>query len=68
MLLNDRMMLGMDTADPKNRSEWRGRLKRISQQRTTDYETNMMMMMQPNLLFSRLIRRDDEWDADQLSR
>ena len=28
VLLDDRKKLGMDTADPQNRSEWRGRLRR----------------------------------------
>ena len=28
VLLDDRKTLGMDTADPQNRSEWRGRLRR----------------------------------------
>ena len=28
VLLEDRKKLGMDTADPQNRSEWRGRLRR----------------------------------------
>ena len=27
VLLDDRKKLGMDTADPQNRSEWRGRLR-----------------------------------------
>ena len=27
MLENDRKKLGMDSADPQNRSEWRGRLR-----------------------------------------
>ena len=28
VLLDDRKKLGMNTADPQNRSEWRGRLRR----------------------------------------
>ena len=28
VLVNDRKKLGMDSADPQNRSEWRGRLRR----------------------------------------
>ena len=28
VLLDDRKKLGMDNADPQNRSEWRGRLRR----------------------------------------
>ena len=28
VLLDDRKKLGMDTPDPQNRSEWRGRLRR----------------------------------------
>ena len=41
----------MDTADPQNRSEWRGRLrKRLVKQvqpsvEDKDYKTDMMMMM-----------------------
>ena len=28
VLLDDRKKLGIDTADPQNRSEWKGRLRR----------------------------------------
>ena len=49
VLLDDRKKLGMDTADPQNRSEWRGRLRRRLvkqvQPSVEDYKTDMMMMM-----------------------
>ena len=51
VIKNDRKKLDMDSADPQNRSEWRGRLqgrlvkKPNSQKRKTGYKTDMMMMI-----------------------
>ena len=48
--MNDRKKLGMDFADPQNRSEWRGRLReQLVQQAQPSVEENraikLMMMM-----------------------
>ena len=40
VLLDDRKKLGMDTADPQNRSEWRGRLRRLVKQVQPSVEDN----------------------------
>ena len=40
VLLDDRKKLGMDTADPQNRSEWRGRLRRLDKQVQPSVEDN----------------------------
>ena len=51
LIKNDRKKLDMDSADPQNRSEWRGRLrgrlvkKPNPRQRKTGSKTDMMMMM-----------------------
>ena len=51
VIKNDRKKLDMDSADPQNRSEWRGRLrgrlvkKPNSRWRKTGSKTDMMMMM-----------------------
>ena len=50
VIKNDRKKLDMDSADPQNRSEWRGRLrgrlvKKPNPQRKTGSKTDMMMMM-----------------------
>ena len=51
VIKNDRKKLDMDSADPQNRSEWRGRLRgRLVKKpnpwkRKTGSKTDMMMMM-----------------------
>ena len=51
VIKNDRKKLDMDSADPQNRSEWRGRLrgrlvkKPNPRKRKTGSKTDMMMMM-----------------------
>ena len=51
MIKNDRKKLYMDSADPQNRSEWRGRLrgrlvkKPNPRSRKTGSKTDMMMMI-----------------------
>ena len=58
VIKNDRKKLDMDTADPQNRSEWRGRLrgrlvkKPNPRKRKTDSKTDMMMMMMMMMMWS----------------
>ena len=40
VLLDDRKKLGMDNADPQNRSDWRGRLRRLVKQVQPSVEDN----------------------------
>ena len=40
VLENDRKKLGMDSADPQNRSEWRGRLRETCQKAQPSVEEN----------------------------
>ena len=45
VLENDRKKLGMDSADPQNRSEWRGRLRERPTLGTGKQGSKMDMMM-----------------------
>ena len=43
VLMDDRKKLGMDSADPQNRSEWRGRLReRLVKQAQPSVEENLL--------------------------
>ena len=55
VLENDRKKLGMDSADPQNRSEWRGRLEKDLSKSPTlgrgkqGFKMDMMMMHEESL-------------------
>ena len=56
MLVNDKKKLGMDSADPNKRSEWRGRIRGNCQISPTldrgkqGFKMDMMIMMMMNCL------------------